>query len=305
MLKLELQLFANSRIGAEQFTVAKVLTDPAGGPATYDTPWALTKKLIKIGVKNASSMDPQYADDQTVDVDIEDGDITIDIEATDLTEDEKALLFGQTMAAGVRTPNPVTDVRPYWCAMWKSKKRNKNYKYYKILKVIFQEPDEDFETKKGKPVPQTDKIQGTGIQRLADGLRKRIADQDSATWEATTGTGWFTTGDITVDAVAPTVTVVPADAATAVAVSANVVWTFDKAIQSALVTAANFFLVKAADGTLIAGALSIGTNNTVVTLDPTLDLTALTPYIAVCTANVKDLSGNALATTSIVNFTTA
>lgn len=295
---------ANSRIGAEAFTISKVLTDPADGTATYDTPYALSKKLIKIGVKNKSSMESQYADDQTVDVIVEDGDITIDVESTDLTEDEKALIFGQTMVAGVRTPNPATDVKPYFCVMWKSKKRNGNYKYYKILKVMFQEPDEDFETKKDKTTPQTDSISGTGIQRLSDGLRKRVADADSTTWIATTGTNWFTSGDITVDTVAPTVSVVPADAATAVAVTANIVWTFSKAIQAALVTSANFF-VTAADGTAIAGVLSIGTNDTVVTFNPTASLAALTAHIAVCTSNVKDNSGNALAANSVTNFTTA
>lgn len=295
---------ANSRIGAEQFTVAKVLTDPVGGTATYDTPYALTKKLIKIGVKNASSMEKQYADDQTVDVIAEDGDITIDIESTDLTEDEKAMFFGQTMVAGVRTPNPATDVKPYFCVMWKSKKRNGSYKYYKILKVMFNEPDEDFETKKEKTTPQTDKISGTGIQRLADGLRKRIADADAATWAAATGTGWFTSGDITPDLVAPTVSVVPADAAINVLVTADIVWTFSKAIQAALMTGANFF-VTTADGVAVAGALSIGAGDTVVTFNPTASLTASTAYIAICTANVKDLSGNALVANSVTNFTTA
>jgi phi13 family phage major tail protein len=187
---------ANSRIGAETFTIAEVLTDTVSATPTYDTPYAFTKKLIKIGVKNAGSIEKQYADDQTVDVIVEDGDITIEIESTDLTEDEKATLFGQTMSNGIRTPDPANDVRPYFCVMWKSKKRNGNYKYYKILKVIFQEPDEDFETKKEKTTPQTDKITGIGIQRIYDGLRKRVADADSTSYVSATGTNWFASGDI-------------------------------------------------------------------------------------------------------------
>jgi len=302
MLKMNLQRFANSRIGAENLTLAKILTDVAGGATTYDTPVAITKKLIKIGVKNKTVLDPQYADDQTVDVIVEDGDITIDIDITDLTEDEKALIFGQTMAAGVRTPNPATDVRPYFCVSWKSKKRNLAYKYYKVLKVIFSEPDEDFETKKDKAAPQTDKISGTGIQRLSDGLRKRIADADSASWVAGTGTGWFTTGDISPDTTPPTVTVVPTDTDTGVAKTANVVWTFDEAILPALVTAANFFVIKQ-DGTAVAGSLSIGTSDTVVTFNPTSDFTNSAVYISVATTGVKDKSGNALAANCVASFT--
>lgn len=306
-MKINLQLFAaNSRIGAEQFTLAKLLTDPAGGPATYGAPWALTKKLIKIGVKNKSSMDPQYGDDQTVDVIVEDGDITIDVESTDLTEDEKALLFGQTMIAGVRTPNPATDVRPYFCVSWKSKKRNGNYKYYKVLKVIFQEPDEDFETKKEKTTPQTDKISGTGIQRFADGLRKRIADADAATYVAATGTNWFTSGDISPDVVAPTVvSTLPAAAATAVAVTATFAWTFSEAILPSTVIAGNFFLFADVAGTPVAGTLSQNPAGTIITFTPASNLAALTAYRAVATSDITDMSNNKLAATDVRKFTTA
>ena len=294
---------ANSRIGAEQLTLSKILSDVADDATTYDTPVAISKKLISIGVTNNSSSDPQYADDQTVDIYTEDGDVTIEIGITDLTEDEKAIIFGQTMVAGVRTPAP-SDVKPYFAVSWKSKKRNGSYKYYKILKMMFSEPDETFDTKAEKAVPQIDTISGLGIQRLSDGLRKRIADADSTTYIAGTGSGWFTTGDIVVDVTPPTVTIVPADAAPSVAVTDNIIWTFDKAIQSALVTAANFFITEA-DGTAVAGALNIGTGDTIVTFDPTASLTVATDYIAACTSNVKDLSGNALAANSVTNFTTA
>lgn len=106
------------------------------------------------------------------------------------------------------------------------------------------------------------------------------------------------------DVTAPTVTVVPADAATAVAVTADIVWTFSEAIQSAFVTDANFFVTKGSDGTLVAGALSINAAKTVVTFNPTASLTATTAYIAVATKNVKDVAGNSLATNSVTNFTT-
>ena len=292
---------ANSRIGAEQFTVAKLLTDPAGGTATYDTPYAFTKKLIKLGVKNESSLEKQYADDQTVDVIAEDGDITISIDITDCTEDEKALLLGQTMVAGVRTPNPATDVRPYFCAMWKSKKRSGVYKYYKILKVMFEEPSEDFETKKEKTSHQPDALTGTGIQRIADGFRKRVADASAASWLAATGTNWFVTGDLTPDVTPPTVTVTPIDTAANQVATVNIVWTFDEAILPECVTAANFFVIKA-DGTPVPAALSIGTNDTVVTLNPTDPLDAGGAYISIATTGIKDKSGNALAANCTANF---
>jgi phi13 family phage major tail protein len=293
---------ANSRTGAEKLTVAKILTDVAGGATTYDTPYEFTKKLMMIGVKEDKASEKQFADDQTVDIYSEDGDITVDIDVTDLTEDEKAMLLGQTMAAGVRTPSP-NDVRPYFCVMWKGKKRNKAYKFNKVLKVQFSEPDESYETQKGASKPQTDKFTGTGIQRLSDGIRKRIADENSTTWVPATGTDWFTTGDITPDVTPPTVTSVPVDGASGVALAATIVWTFSKAIQAALMTGANFFVTTAA-GVAKAGALSINTLNTIVTFTPTTPLVTGTTYIAVVTTNVKDLSGNALAVDNVIDFAT-
>ena len=300
MLEMNLQKFANSRIGVENLTLSKILTDVISGATTYDTPVAIGKKLIKIGVKNKTSSEPQYADDQAVDVYIDDGDITLDIETTDLTVDEIAMIMGQTMVAGVRTPNPATDVRPYWCAMWKSKKRNLKYKYYKILKVIFSEADDDFETKDGPAKPQTDKISGLGIQRLSDGLRKRIADADSTTYIAGTGTDWFTTADVVVDAVAPTVTIVPLDAAIGVATSAAVIWTFDKSILLSDVIADNFMLTKV--GVNIAGTLTINALNTIVTFTPTSALSAGV-HTAIATVGVRSASNIPLAAPSVTTFT--
>lgn len=106
------------------------------------------------------------------------------------------------------------------------------------------------------------------------------------------------------DTTAPTVTCVPTDGASGVVVSANIVWTFSEAIQPALVNSTNFVVMKA-DGTIVAGALTIGTNNTVVTFDPTSNLDAGTAHLAIVTKAVKDTAGNALAATNVFNFTTA
>lgn len=108
---------------------------------------------------------------------------------------------------------------------------------------------------------------------------------------------------VVADTAAPTVTVSPLDAATGVAVSANVVWTFNEAIRSEDVTARNFFVVKS-DGTAVAGALSVNADNTVVTFDPTSNLTAAAAYVAVCNY-VRDTAGNAIAAREVTNFTCA
>lgn len=109
----------------------------------------------------------------------------------------------------------------------------------------------------------------------------------------------------TSDVAAPTVTVSPIDEATAVIVSANIVWTFSEAIRTADVNGANFFVSTSVTGTGVAGALSLSLDKKVVTFDPTANLTALTAYTAIATKNVKDVAGNALVSNSVTNFTTA
>lgn len=106
------------------------------------------------------------------------------------------------------------------------------------------------------------------------------------------------------DTTPPTVTVVPADAATAIAVGASVVWTFNEAINPTLVNLSNFLLVKATDGTNVPGALTINAAKTVVTLKPSANLTAATDYIAIASSNIKDVNGNSLAQ-KVIKFRTA
>lgn len=109
---------------------------------------------------------------------------------------------------------------------------------------------------------------------------------------------------IAIDTTAPTVTTNIADAAIDVLVNTNVVWTFSEAIHPAVVTLANFIVMRA-DGTPIAGALSINSDRTTVTFDPTANLQAGAAHIAIVTTNVKDINGNKLAATNVTNFTTA
>lgn len=290
---------ANSRIGAENLVLFKLLTDPIGGSATYDVPFPIAKKLVKVGVKQSSSLEPQYADDISVDVYAEDGDVSLSINLTDLTEDEKAFIFGQTMVAGVRTPAP-TDVHPFLCATWKSKKRNGKYKFYKILKTMFKEPDEDFETKKEKSEPQMDSVEGIGVQRLSDGLRKRIADEDSSTWLSATGTNWFVNADVIADAVAPTMTLVPLNAATGVATGAAIVFTFNKAMLPSTLIAEHIMVAKA--GANIAGILTLNAANTIATFTPTSALSAGV-HTAIVTSGVKSASNVSMAVPSVTTFT--
>lgn len=112
----------------------------------------------------------------------------------------------------------------------------------------------------------------------------------------------------TADTTPPTVSSVsPADAATGVAVGANVVWTMSEDLQAAGVNTGSVMVVKTSDGTNVPGVVTLANagSSTTVTFNPDSNLTASTDYMAVLTTAVRDLAGNRLASPNVINFTTA
>lgn len=255
--------------------------------------------LINIKVTPSVNADKLYADNRAVEVVNTIGEIAVEMEVQDLPLEVQAALLGHSLDAttGVMTYNS-TDVAPYVALGFKMKKSNGKYRYVWLLKGKFEEYGEEAATQEDKASFNTPTISGTFVVR-ADGLWKYVYDEDSAVTPISNFLS--TVYSATLDLVAPTVTTVPLDAATGVATDSNVVFTFDKAIQPATVVGSNFFLMKA-DGTAIPAALSIGTNNTVVTLNPTSVLDAGS-YVAIATTNVKSTAGVSLAANCVVNFT--
>lgn len=138
--------------------------------------------------------------------------------------------------------------------------------------------------------------------RETDGIVKHKTSPDVDT---TVYNNWYNSVyEFNADTTPPTVTVSPEDTDTGVLVTANIVWTFNKAIRETDVNDGNFYLMKA-DGTPVPGALSLDATKKVVTFDPTANLAASTDYIAVASKNIRDMAGNKLAANSVVNFTTA
>ena len=92
-------------------------------------------------------------------------------------------------------------------------------------------------------------------------------------------------------------TIVPDDADAAVAVSANIVLTFNNAIKAESV------VITSAAGVLVAATRSWNAAKTILTLDPTSNLAGSTTYL-VAAAGVVDVYGQALAT-AVTDFATA
>jgi hypothetical protein len=103
------------------------------------------------------------------------------------------------------------------------------------------------------------------------------------------------------DTTAPTVSfILPANAATGIALNTNITATFSEAMNPSTITPLTFTLKQGTAS--ISGAVTYVGKTAV--FNPNINLLASTIYTAMVTTGVKDLAGNALAVTKTWSFTT-
>lgn len=292
-------------IGLSDFHYALLTsgTDTLAVAPQYETPVKISG-AIRASYNPNGSISTLFSDDGPSIAADTIGEVELSLDIEDLSQEDEAAIFGHTISNGILIKKP-TDTSPELAFGFKAKMSNGQYKFLWFLKGKFSKPSMDHETKGAQINYQTPKFVAKFVQREYDGNYLFQTRQDAVGYTSDIGSNWFTNvATATPDTTAPTVSVSPADGATSVAVTANVVWTFSKAIRSADVNSGNFFVNKA-DGTAVSGTLSIGTSNTVVTFDPASNLSATSDYIAIATSNVRDIAGNHLAANSVTNFTTA
>lgn len=293
---------AGVQVGLKNLYYAVLTKDDATG-VSYLAPVKIAG-AINAKISPKSNTEVLYADDGPDETATALGEIDVEFEAKDISLADQAALLGHSIVGGVMLKK-ATDVAPYVALGFMSKKSNGRYRYIWLTKGMFALPDQEYATGEDKPKFQTPKLKGTFVKRAYDDLWQRIADEDHPDYVASIGANWFNSVEGTADTTPPTVTVVPANNATNVAVGASVNWTFSEAILASQVTDSNFFLIKDSDGSAVAGTLSINTARTVVTFTPSANLSAATAYRAICTKDVRDLAGNKLAANSVTKFTTA
>jgi phi13 family phage major tail protein len=279
-----------------------VLTSDTPLATTYNSPVAIAG-AINAKISPKSNTETLYCDDGPDETVTSLGEIDVEFETKDIDLNTQAVLLGHSVTGGVLIKKS-TDTAPYVALGFKSKKSNGSYRYVWLYKGKFALQEQEYQTAEDKPKFQTPKIKGTFIKRTFDNAWQKIGDEDHPDWTASTGTNWFTA----VDGAAPgplTVTISPVDGSSGVAADANLTWTFANAIQATDVTAANFILLKADDGSLVAGVLSTDSEHKVVTFNPASNLAPGADYIMVCTQGVRDIYGQNLANASIGSFTTA
>lgn len=228
--------------------------------------------------------------------------ITIDIDLADLSNAQYAKYLGHQVAANGGVYTTDDDRAPYIAILYEATKSNGKKAYRVFYKGKLTEPDENAKGKEGKTDYQTHKVQATFQTLRNNGMGLYKIDEDDPNCPVDIATAFFASVIVpTADTTVPTVTSVPADGASGVAVGANVVFTFSIAIQPNTINNSNVCLIDST-GTLVANTLSIDVTNKIVTLNPTADLSA-GAYTAICTKSVVSTAGIPLAANAIVNFT--
>jgi len=291
------------QIGFRDLYYALLTSDTVSG-VTYGAP-VRVPGAIAAKINPKSNIDFLYSDDGASETITSMGGLDVEIEMKDLDIETQAALLGHTVANGV-LQKKTTDIPPYVALGFRSIKSNGKYRYVWLYKGKFAEQDQEYKTMEEKPSPMTPKIKGAFVKRDFDSMWQSIADEDSPTYTSAVGTNWFTTvGTGPADTTPPTISsVVPANNATAVAVSTAITWTFSEALLPITVNASNFLVTKN-DGTSVAGTVSLDGTQKIVTFTPSANLGATSTFLAIATTNVADVAGNKLAAQSITKFTTA
>lgn len=181
------------------------------------------------------------------------------------------------------------------------------FRYYWYLKGTFSGGAEEATSKSNDVDVKTYTLTFTAVTTTYEftlpdasvkSLKRVFADTSD---EAFVSTGWFDQVQTPVSVGAPSAvelsTIVPADAAANVAVTSNIVLTFNNKIALEAIT------VIKADGTLIAGTKTWDAAGKILTFDPTANFDASSTYI-VAVNGVVDVYGQALAAVAM-NFGTA
>ena len=293
---------AGTQIGLSDLHYS-LLTSDTVSSVTYEAPVSIPG-IIMANINPNSSSGVLYKDDGPGETYSSMGEVTVEIEVSDIPLEVQAVLLGHTITSGI-LKRKSTDVSPYIALGFKSLKSNGSYRYVWLYKGKFQLPEINHQTKNDKVNFQIPKMKASFIRLDYDNSWIKQADEDHEDYVSSIGTNWFTAVEGEADTSAPTVTSVPADSATGVAVDANIVLTFSEAIQASTAIVDNFFIVKA-DGTDVPFALTINDAHTIVTLNPSSNLASSGVYIAgVTKGGVKDIAGNAIASANVINFTTA
>jgi phi13 family phage major tail protein len=283
-----------AQVGLTNLYYAVLQSDVVGQAPVYGTPKRIVG-AITANINPNSNKGTLFGDNGPMEVATVLGAIDLELNTADLPLEQQAELLGHGLSNGVMVRKS-SSVAPWVAVGFESNKSNGKKRFVWLVKGKFSEPEQKNETKNDNVNFQTPTINGSFVKRDCDDVWEYHADEDASGYTSDIGTAWF--GDVYY-ASPLTATVAPANGANDVVVSESVVWTFSEAIEDADATTANFKVIKVADGSEVAGAVTIDVTHKIVTLNPTSDLTAATVYYA------KALAGCGLAADKVTIFATA
>jgi phi13 family phage major tail protein len=294
----------NPTIGLKSVGYFKLITNDDGVIVPSYSAFTKINDAINAKITPKTTSEIQWADDGPVDIIQNLGEVTVEFELRDIQLAVQADLLGHTYSGGVLIKKS-TDIAPFIALAFKCLKADrKNYRYMALYKGKFELIESTSETITDKTKAQSLKLKGTFVKRLFDDQWEKTADSDDAAFVTSVGTNWFSYVDNPSDIVPPTVSSInPANNATAVVATSNVIWTMSEAIKN--INTNNFILVKSTDGSIVTTTVTWDTTGTIITLHPTTSLSAATTYYAIANTNITDLNNNAMVAVSSTKFTTA
>jgi phi13 family phage major tail protein len=168
-------------VGLRKLVYAKLLTDPMGGPATYETvkPFA---KAITANVETATNTATNYADNRPVSVVTQIGETTLSLTSDELSQEVLSDILGMELKKGVVIYKQ-TAKAPYVAIGFIGDTDKDTEQYVWLTKGKFSVPSTNINTKTDSPEFQNPEITGTFVGRDADEVFKIVGDTGVATFE--------------------------------------------------------------------------------------------------------------------------
>ncbi len=292
-------------VGVDSLYYAKITQDTAAGyvagAPSYLAPVAEIAGEPEVNNKTT------YYDNKAANNYVTEGKTALKIVVANVPADIAADLLGKTYDAASGRVYDSGQANPPDIALgFRYNMGKAGYRYYWYLKGAFSGGTEEAASKSNDVEIKTYTLTFTAVTTTYEftvgaqtmSLKRVFADTADAVFDPT---GWFdqvqTPSVVGAPAVIALSSIVPADNAENIAVTDNIVLTFNNAIASEAVT------VIKADGTLVAGAKTWDSTGKILTFNPTENLDAGSVYI-IAVNGVVDIYGQAL-TAVAKNFSTA
>ena len=161
--------------GLSNISFAPLLTDVAGGTATY-SPVIKCERSIKAKVTPKSNSEKTYSDDAVEDILTQFDSVEVEIELNNLSLATRALLLGSKIIKGNLIENK-DDISPFVAMIFKGKMTDGKYRYVCLYKGKFELAGDEYDTDGEKIKTQTGTLKATFVARECDGNYKTIADE--------------------------------------------------------------------------------------------------------------------------------